>query len=83
MKNKFLFFLLLVPSLYGETKLIVLGSLTPNPDPYRAGSAYAVVVNETAYLVDFGPGVVRRAESLSPPWGGKVEDMTVKNLEYD
>ena len=82
MKNKFLFFLLLVPSLYGETKLIVLGSGTPNPDPNRAGSAYAVIVNETAYLVDFGPGVVRRAASLSPPWGGKVEAMNVKNLEH-
>ena len=82
MKNKFLLLLLIAPSLYGETKLIVLGSGTPNPDPNRAGSAYAVVVNETPYLIDFGPGVIRRAASISPPWGGKIEAMTVKNLEH-
>jgi len=72
----------MAPSLYGATKLIVLGSGTPNPDPNRAGSAYAVVVNETPYLIDFGPGVIRRAASLSPPWGGKIEAMTVKNFEH-
>ena len=82
MKNKFLLLMLMAPSLYGATKLIVLGSGTPNPDPNRAGSAYAVVVNETPYLIDFGPGVIRRAASLSPPWGGKIEAMTVKNLEH-
>ena len=34
---------------------------TPRPDPERSGPATAVVVNGTPYLVDFGPGVVRRA----------------------
>ena len=82
MKNKFLLLLLIAPSLFGETKLIVLGSGTPNPDPKRAGSAYAVVVNKTPYLIDFGPGVIRRAASLSPPWDGKIEAMTVKNFEH-
>ncbi|MDC0941974.1 MBL fold metallo-hydrolase [Gammaproteobacteria bacterium] len=82
MKNKFLLLMLMAPSLYGATKLIVLGSGTPNPDPNRAGSAYAVVVNETPYLIDFGPGVIRRAASLSPSWGGKIEAMTVKNFEH-
>jgi ribonuclease Z len=82
MKNKFLILLLIAPSLYGQTKLIVLGSGTPNPDPDRAGSAYAVVVNETPYLIDFGPGIIRRAASLSPPWGGEIEAMTVKNFEH-
>jgi ribonuclease Z len=82
MKNKFLLLMLMAPSLYGATKLIVLGSGTPNPDPNRAGSAYAVIVNETPYLIDFGPGVIRRAASLSPPWGGKIEAMTVKNFEH-
>jgi ribonuclease Z len=82
MKNKFLLLLLIAPSLYGQTKLIVLGSGTPNPDPDRAGSAYVVVVNETPYLIDFGPGIIRRAASLSPPWGGEIEAMTVKNFEH-
>ena len=82
MKNNLFFILLLAPLLFGETKLIVLGSGTPNPDPERAGSAYAVVVNETPYLIDFGPGVIRRAAALSPPWGGEIEAMTVKNFEH-
>ena len=80
MKNKFLLLLLMTPSLYGATKLIVLGSGTPNPDPNRAGSSYAIVVHETPYLIDFGPGIIRRAASMSPPWGGKIEAMTVKNF---
>ena len=81
MKNLLLLFLI-APSLFGETKLIVLGSGTPNPDHNREGSAYAVVVNETPYLIDFGPCFIRRAASLSPPWGGKIEAMTVKNFEH-
>ena len=44
-----------------QTKVVLLGTGTPNADPERSGPAVAVVVNETAYLVDCGPGVVRRA----------------------
>jgi ribonuclease BN (tRNA processing enzyme) len=46
-----------------ETKaqVVVLGTGTPNTDPERSGPAVAVVVNGRAYLVDCGPGVVRRA----------------------
>jgi len=33
------------------------------PDPDRSGPATAIVVDDSAYLVDFGPGIVRRAES--------------------
>lgn len=43
------------------TMLVVLGTGTPNADPDRSGPALAVVVNGTAYLVDAGPGIVRRA----------------------
>ena len=68
--------------MFSETKLLVLGSGTPNPDPERSGSAYAVIVNGKSYLVDFGPGVVRRASSFSPSWGGDFESMEIKNLEY-
>ena len=39
----------------------MLGTGTPNPDPSRMGPAVAVVVNHTAYLVDAGAGVMRRA----------------------
>ena len=43
------------------TQVVVLGSGTPLADPERSGPAVAVVVNGVAYLVDCGPGVVRRA----------------------
>lgn len=43
------------------TRLVLLGVGTPNPDPDRSGPATAIVVNGSAYLVDFGPGIVRRA----------------------
>jgi ribonuclease Z len=39
----------------------MLGTGTPNPDPDRSGPAVAVVANGQPYLVDCGPGVVRRA----------------------
>lgn len=44
-----------------QTTVVLLGTGTPNPDPERSGPAVAVVVNGAAYLVDCGPGVVRRA----------------------
>jgi len=43
--------------------LVILGSGTPIPEPDRAGPAVAVVAGGRAYLVDFGAGVVRRAEA--------------------
>jgi ribonuclease BN (tRNA processing enzyme) len=39
----------------------MLGTGTPKPDPSRSGPATAIVVNDAPYLVDFGPGVIRRA----------------------
>jgi ribonuclease BN (tRNA processing enzyme) len=47
------------------THLVLLGTGTPNADPDRAGPSVAVVVNGTAYLVDAGPGVVRRAAAAA------------------
>ena len=44
-----------------ETKLVLLGTGTPNACPDASGPASAVVVGNRAYLVDFGPGVVRQA----------------------
>jgi ribonuclease BN (tRNA processing enzyme) len=44
-----------------RTKLILLGTGTPNSEPDKSGPAVAVVVDTVAYLVDCGPGVVRRA----------------------
>ena len=75
------FFLLIFSSISSsETKLIVLGSGTPNPDPDRYGSGYAVVVNGSAYIVDFGPGIVRRISAMSPTWGGNFPSMELQNI---
>src|SRR5947209_19455607 len=42
-------------------RVVLLGTGTPIPDPERRGPALAVIVNGASYLVDAGPGVVRRA----------------------
>jgi ribonuclease BN (tRNA processing enzyme) len=44
-----------------STHVVMLGTGTPRPDPNRSGPATAIVVNDTPYLIDFGPGVIRRA----------------------
>jgi ribonuclease BN (tRNA processing enzyme) len=44
-----------------KTRIVLLGTGTPNADPERSGPSVAIVVNDTPYIIDFGPGVVRRA----------------------
>jgi ribonuclease BN (tRNA processing enzyme) len=46
-----------------KTQIVLLGTGNPFPDPDRSGPATAIVVNGTAYLVDFGAGVVRQAKA--------------------
>jgi ribonuclease BN (tRNA processing enzyme) len=48
-----------------RTKVVLLGTGTPVPDPDRSGPATVIAVDDRAYLVDFGPGVVRRAEAAA------------------
>ena len=47
----------------GSTRVVMLGTGTPRPDPDCAGPATVIVANNTPYLIDFGPGVVRRASA--------------------
>lgn len=55
--------------------LVILGTGTPNADPHRSGPSVAVIVGDKSYIVDSGPGIVRRAaaasekgiDALSPP----------------
>ena len=56
------------------TKLIILGSGNPNPSPDQSGCALALLVNQTPYIVDFGPGLIRKAAALSPRYGGPLEN---------
>ncbi|MFM8603572.1 MAG: MBL fold metallo-hydrolase [Gemmatimonadota bacterium] len=48
-----------------QTALVMLGTGTPNADPDRSGPALAVVRGGRSYLVDAGPGVVRRAAAAA------------------
>jgi ribonuclease BN (tRNA processing enzyme) len=47
--------------LFIAAQVILLGTGTPNAEPDRSGPSVAVVANGTPYIVDFGPGIVRRA----------------------
>jgi len=47
-----------------ETKLVLLGTGSPFADPTKSGPSLAIVVNNTSYIVDAGPGVVRRAAQV-------------------
>jgi ribonuclease BN (tRNA processing enzyme) len=49
------------PEAAPATRVVMLGTGTPNADPDRSGPAVAVIAGGRAYLVDAGPGVVRRA----------------------
>jgi len=55
-----------------DTRVILLGTGNPNPDPQRMGPAVAVVSGQRVYIVDCGPGVVRRAAEA----GLRMEQLT-------
>lgn len=61
------------------THVVLLGTGTPNAEPDRSGSALAVIVNGTPYLVDAGPGVVRRAAAAHR---NGVDPLRLANLRH-
>ncbi|UCF21725.1 MAG: MBL fold metallo-hydrolase [Gemmatimonadota bacterium] len=60
-----------------RTQIVLLGSGTPNADPDRSGPAVAIVVDDVPYLIDLGPGVVRRAAAAQR---SGIEGLAVRNL---
>jgi ribonuclease Z len=62
-----------------KTQLVILGTGTPIINPDRSGPSVAVVVNGATYLVDFGPGVVRRAAAAARD--KNITALTPKNLK--
>lgn len=60
------------------TQVVLLGTGTPNAEPDRHGSATAIVVDDVPYLVDFGPGVIRRANEAHQARG--IEGLALPNL---
>ncbi len=57
------------PGAAAAARLVILGTGTPNADPERSGPALAVVAGGRAYLVDAGPGIVRRAAAAARDHG--------------
>ncbi len=45
-----------------NTSIVLLGTGTPSPDPERMGPSLAIITNDKAYIVDFGPGIIRRCQ---------------------
>ena len=88
LKLTFLFFISCLISLNSstsqaqteETKVVFLGTGTPNADPEHSGPSLAIIANGKAYLVDFGPGLVRQASRHSPEYGGKIDALSAANL---
>ena len=61
-----------------STQIVLLGTGNPNADPLRSGPAVAIVVNGTPYLIDSGPGVVRRAAAAHQ---AGIPGLEVSNLK--
>jgi ribonuclease BN (tRNA processing enzyme) len=65
-----------------RTKVVLLGTGTPAPDPDRSGPATAVVVDDVAYIVDLGPGIVRRAKAAATAHGLKALEPTNLRIAF-
>ena len=63
------------------TRLVMLGSGNPNPSPSQSGCSVAIIVYNTPYIIDFGPGLIRKAAAMSPTYGGKISGLEVKNIK--
>jgi ribonuclease Z len=64
------------------TRIVLLGTGTPYPDPAASGPATAIVVGKRVFLIDAGPGVMRRLNAAGLPVNG-VEALFVTHLHTD
>jgi ribonuclease BN (tRNA processing enzyme) len=85
--NKYSFLVLLLIASIGflnaqnaGTKLVLLGTGTPFADPNKSGPSLAIVVNNASYIVDCGPGVVRRAAQAKELGFPSLEASNLKTL---
>jgi len=65
------------PASLSGTRVVILGTGSPDPDPDNSGPAVAVVSGGAAYLVDCGPGVVRRAAAAKRKG---IAELAVQNI---
>lgn len=63
------------------TKVILLGTGNPNPSPTQSGCSVMILVNGTPYIVDFGPGLIRRAAALTPKYGGNIKNLKISEIK--
>jgi len=62
------------------TKVVMLGSGNPFPDPSRLGPSVAIVVRGMPYIFDAGAGVWHSIGAATPRFGGSIEGLQSKNL---
>jgi ribonuclease BN (tRNA processing enzyme) len=61
-----------------KSQIVLLGTGTPLPDPDRSGPSTSIIVNRTAYIVDFGTGVVRQAAAARKKGVEALEPVNLK-----
>lgn len=62
------------------TKVIMLGSGNPFPDPMRSGPSVAIVVNEVPYIFDSGAGIWQATGAATPKYGGSIKALESNNI---
>jgi len=65
-----------------RSRIILLGTGNPNPDPERFGPSVAILLNDSLYLVDCGAGVVRRVAAANIPVS-KITHVFLTHLHSD
>jgi ribonuclease BN (tRNA processing enzyme) len=80
MKKLFIVLLFTVAAFaQSKTQIVMLGTGNPNPDPDHSGPATAIVVNGSSYLIDCGPGIVRRAAAAATKYS--MDALKAQNLK--
>jgi ribonuclease Z len=74
--------------LNSHTQLVLLGTGTPNAEPTTSGPSLAIIVNNASYVVDCGPGVVRRAaeaknKGIASLAASKLKRLFITHLHSD
>ena len=67
------------PGTPSRTRVVLLGTGTPNAEPDRSGGSVAVVVDSIPYVIDAGAGVVRRANAARERG---IEGLAPKRLKH-
>ena len=62
-----------------RSQIVMLGTGMPVADPDRSGPATAIIVNGSSYIIDCGPGVVRRASAAAKKY--KIDALEAGNLK--